>query len=266
MKSKKRKIDIKFRIMLVVLSVIILGSLVFLFYHTNEKVHFLRKYYPESKETFTFEYVIRNGDTILQGKAIIYNERGIKTVESNFVNNELKGERIHYYDNGKIESVEYIVDNKRKAEVLWNYPNGKIQKYAFFSNYKEPIFLISYDEKGPKTYEGSTIESIFHGKLSNKKQQFEEESKYFKVGDTLLHSYLIANIPDAKRSFKIENIGFENTKVKRSITPKEPTTIEVKEILTTKGKNTIKAIVKYEFKDNIMPTINDTLSFEIEVN
>lgn len=256
----------KYKITLILLSVILLGLIVFLFCYNDEKVHSLKKYYPDSKETLTFEYIIRNGDTIRQGKAIIYNEKGIKTAESNFVNNALKGKRTHYYDNGIIESIEYIVDNKRKAEILWNYPNGKIEKYAFFSKYKEPIFLISYDRKGPKTYEGATIESIYHGKLNFKKQQDAADSQYYKVGDTLLHKYLVANIPNAKRSFKIENISVDNAKVKRKITPKEPTTIEVKEILTTKGKNTIRAVVKYEFKDKIMPTINDTLSFDVEVH
>ena len=76
--------------------------------------------------------------------------------ELNFVNNTLKGEGI-YYKNGVIESKVYFIDNNRKAEIQWNYPNGEIEKYAFFSKYKEPIFLISYDEKGLTRYESHTI-------------------------------------------------------------------------------------------------------------
>jgi hypothetical protein len=256
----------KYKITLIVLSVILLGLILFLFCFKDEKVQILKRYYPDSKETFTFEYIIRNGDTIIQGKNVRYNEKGGKISEGNFVNNVPKGKFIHYYNNGKIESIEYIFDDKRKAEILWNYPNGKIEKYVFFSKYKEPIFLISYDKKGPKTYEGATIEITYHGKLNFKKQHDTADSQYYKVGDTLLHKYLVANIPDAKRSFKIENISIDNAKVRRTITPKIPTTIELKEILTTKGKNTIRAVVKYEFKDNIMPTINDTLSFDVEVH
>jgi cyanate lyase len=64
----------------------------------------------------------------------------------------------------------------------------------------------------------------------------------------------------------VESIGIDNAKVKRTITAKPPTTIEVKEILTKKGKNTIRAVVKYEFKDNIMPAINNTLSFDVDVH
>jgi hypothetical protein len=185
--------------------------------------------------------------------------------ELNFVNNTLKGEGI-YYKNGVIESKVYFIDNNRKAEIQWNYPNGEIEKYAFFSKYKEPIFLISYDEKGPTRYEGHTIENIHNGKLNSKKQSNFHSNQYFKVGDTLVHLYIVANIPNSKRSFKIENISIDKAKVKRTITQKPPTTIEVKEILTKKGKNTIRAVVKYEFKDKIVPAIKDTVSFNVEVN
>jgi len=256
----------KYKIAIIIFSVILPGLIVFLYCFKGEKIQTLKKYYPDSKETLTFEYIIRNGDTIAQGKSIIYNEKGSKISEASYVNNALKGKRIHYYDNGKIESIEYMIDNKRKAEILWNYPNGEIEKYAFFSKYKEPIFLISYDEKGPTKYDGHTIESIYHGKFNSKKQHNVEDNQYFRVGDTLIHQYLVANIPNAKRSFKVENIGIDNAKVKRTITQKPPTTIEVKEVLTQKGKNTIKTVVKYEFKDNIMPAINNTLSFDVEVH
>lgn len=264
--NKKRKMKTKYKITLIVFSIILLVLIVFLFCYNDEKTHTLKRYYPDSKETFTVEYIVRDGDTILQGKSFRYNEKGNKISESNFINNVIKGKCIYYYNNGKIESIEYIIDNEKKAEILWNYPTGKIEKYAFFSRYKEPIFLISYDEKGPTKYEGPTIESVYHGKLNSKKKHNIENNQYFKVGDTLIHQYLVANIPKAKRSFKIENIGIDNAKVKRTITSKPPTTIEVKEILTTKGKNTIRAVVKYEFKDNIVPPINDTLSFDVEVH
>ena len=81
-----------------------------------------------------------------------------------------------------------------------------------------------------------------------------------------MHQYIVANIPNAKRSFNIENISIDKAKVKRTITQKPPTTIEVKEILIKKGKNPIRAVVKYEFKDKIIPAIKDTVSFNVEVN
>ncbi len=255
-----------YKVILVIFSFASIGLLIFLFCFKDEKVPTLKRYYPQTKETFTFEYITRNGDTILQGTGIRYNEKGGKISECNFINNVIKGKYIYYYDNGKIEYIKYVLDSKRDAEIRWNYPNGEVEKYAFFSKYKEPIFLISYDKKGPTQYDGHVIESVYHGKLNSNKQHNTEDSQYYKVGDTLLHQYLIANIPNAKRSFKIENIGIDNAKVKRTITPKVPTTIEVKEVLTTKGKNTIKAVVKYEFKDNIMPPIINTLCFDVNVN
>ncbi|MFN7674622.1 hypothetical protein [Flavobacterium sp.] len=254
------------KITLITFSFILLGLIVFFFCFKDEKTHTLKRYYPDSKETYVHEYIIRNGDTIFQGKVNVFNEKGIKVAEGNLINNLPRGKFIYYYDSGKIESIKYVIDNKRNAEYLWNYPNGEIEKYAFFSKYKEPIFLISYDEKGPTKYEGSTIESIYHRKLNSKEQQNIEDNQDFKVGDTLIHQYILANIPKAKRSFKIESIGIDNIKVKRKITALPPTTIQVKEVLTTKGKNTIRAVVKYEFKDNIIPAINDTLSFDLEVH
>lgn len=255
----------KYKVTLIVFTVMFLGFILFILFFKDEKKHTFKKYYPDSKETLTFEYIIRNGDTILQGKSVVYNDKGSKTSEGNFFNNAPKGKFIQYYENGKIESIKYVIRRKKYSEIIWNYPNGEIEKYAFFSKHKEPIFLISYDEKGPIKYEGPTIEPIYHGKLNSKKQPNIKNDPHFKVGDTILHQYLIANIPQAKRSFKIENIRIDNTKVKRKIRSKPPTTVEVTEVLTTKGKNTIRAVVKYEFKDNIMPTINDTLTFDVEV-
>lgn len=239
--------------------------ILFIFFKDN-KTHILKRYYPESKEIYESEYIIRNEDTVFQGKTIIYSSKGIKIAECNFINDTLNGKYISYYDTGKIKYMKYMLNDKRKAEILWNYPNGQTEKYALFSTFKEPIFIINFDNKGPIYYEGHVLENIYFGKFNTKKKSNSCENKCYKVGDTLIHQYLVANIPDAKRSFKIESSDINNLKIKRTITQKLPTTIEVKEVLTTKGKNTIKAVVKYEFMDNIMPPIINTLSFDINVN
>lgn len=90
-------------------------------------------------------------------------------------------------------------------------------------------------------------------------------SKNLKVGDTLKYGYIIANIPNTKRSFKIENLGIDNSKVKRTQKHILPAEIDVEEVLTKKGKNTIRSIARYEFKDNITPVYNDTLIFHVNV-
>ena len=252
---------------MLVLSVVVIGLIVFLFCYNDEIVHTIKKYYPDSKETLTFDYIIRNGDTINNGKSIIYNEKGIKTSECNFVNNVLKGKRIHYYDNGKIESIEYNLDNKRKAEILWNYTNEKVKEYALYNPAGELTFNIKFNQDGTVAeYKGYPSIEIYQYKFANKERFNIKENQHLKVGDTLRYQYLVANIPNAKRSFSIENISIDNSKVKRIIKTTPPTGIDVKEVLTTKGKNTIRAIVKYQFNDKITPVLKDTTNFEVNVH
>jgi len=94
-----------------------------------------------------------------------------------------------------------------------------------------------------------------------------EEDQNLKVGDILKYQFMIAKIPNAKRSFKIENLTVsDDQKVIRTMGHIPPTTFEVQEKLIKKGKNTIRAIVKYEFTDKVTPTLIDTLSFDVMVN
>ena len=58
----------------------------------------------------------------------------------------------------------------------------------------------------------------------------------------------------------------DNEKVKRTITKKPSTGINVEEVLTKKGVNTIRAIFEYKFNDKVTPTLTDTLSFKVTVN
>ena len=86
----------KYKITLIIFSVILLGLIVFLFWCNDEKTQTLKRYYTDSKETFKVEYIVRNGDTILQGKSFRYNEKGNKISECNFVNNVIRGNYIYY--------------------------------------------------------------------------------------------------------------------------------------------------------------------------
>ncbi|MDA6072186.1 hypothetical protein NJT12_21390 [Flavobacterium sp. AC] len=60
-----------------------------------------------------------------------------------------------------------------------------------------------------------------------------------KVGDTVKYHYLVANVPYAKRNFKIENTDADNTKVKRTLKKTSQIGIDVKEVLIKSGINTI---------------------------
>ncbi|WP_246236382.1 toxin-antitoxin system YwqK family antitoxin [Flavobacterium ajazii] len=225
----------------------------------DEKVYTYEEYSSSGKLISTNEYVIRDGKSVQQGKFVNYNEKGIKIAEGNFLNNEPNGKSIYYFDNGKLESIQYKKNSKIIEESTFYNTNGLIRKYIMYNDIGEPYFIISFDEKGVKEYNGTTIKEIYQSKFSNKEQ-------FFKIGDVLRYGYILANIPNAKCNFKITNMNLDDLKVKRDIKHLPPTQIEVQEILTKIGKNTIKAIVSYEFEDKITPTINDTISFEIYVN
>ncbi|KIC02128.1 toxin-antitoxin system YwqK family antitoxin [Flavobacterium sp. JRM] len=242
----------------IVIFIILLGLVVLFFYFKDEKVHTFKEYSPSGKLISTNEYVIRNGKPIQHGKFVNYNEKGIKIAEGNFVNNEPNGKSIYYFDNGKIESIQYKKTSKITEESIFYNSNGLIRKYIFYNDLGEPYFIIDFDEKGVREFKGPTIKEIDQYNIKN--------NQHLKIGDVLKYSYIVANIPNTKRDFKIENISIDDSKVKRTIQLVPPTRIDVEEVLIKKGINTIRAIVKYEFEDKITPAINDTISFDVNVN
>jgi hypothetical protein len=128
------------------------------------------------------------------------------------------------------------------------------------------VFIIYFDEKGATKYDGYFQIETYQYKFANKKQFNITKDQNLKVGDTLKYSYLIANIPNSKRIFKIENINIDNSKVKRILKYVPPAQIDVEELLTKKGKNVIRSIVQYKFNDKVTPVFTDTLYFEVKVN
>lgn len=242
----------------VIVLVIILSLIILFFYFKDEKVYTYEEYSPSGKLISSNEYVIRNGDPILQGKSVRYNQEGIKIAEGQFVDNEPNGKFLYYFDDGKIESIQFKKNSKITEESTFYNSNSLIRKYIFYNDLGQPYFSIDFDEKGPRKYEGPTIKEIYQYRIKDDQQ--------LKVGDVLKYHYLIANIPNTKRTFKIENISLDDIKVKRTITKKIPTRIIVEEVLTKKGKNTIRAITQYKFNDNVTPAINDTIIFNVNVN
>lgn len=261
---KQMKKNYKF---LIALSVIIIGLIAIYFYNSKEEVYTLKCYDSKTKITDISEYVIRDNDTVFHGKFNQYNEKGIKIAEGNFVNGEPNGKSIYYFDDGKIKSVHYRINSKITLESCLYYPNGKIERYALYNPVGESIFIVNYDENGVvKNYDGDPQIEIYQFKFAHKKQFNIKEDQRLKVKDILKHSYIVANIPYAKRSFKIENVGVDNSKVKRTQKNILPAQIDVEEVLIKKGKNTIRSIVRYEFNDKITPVLSDTISFDVNVN
>lgn len=245
--------------------VALVGIIALFFYFKDEKADIYKEYSPSGKLISTNEYVIRYGDTILQGEFVSYNKKGIKVAEGQYVDNKPNGICSYYYDNGKIESVHYRKNSKIDLEITFYNLNGLIYKYVMFNDVGEPKFVIDFDRKAVTKYDGYATYPVNQYKLNNGKQIEFTLKDTLKVGDIIKYDYILANIPYTKRTFKIETVGIDNSKIKRTITKKAPTSIIVEEVLTQKGLNRIRAITKYTFNDKVTRVKNDTVSFDVNV-
>lgn len=245
---------------------VLLSLIVLFFFFKDEKVYSLKEYSPEGKLTGTNEYVIRDGDTVINGKFINYNEKGIKISEGQFKDNELNGICYYYYDNGKIKSVYYKKNNTVDLESTYYDEDGLIRKYIMFNDLGEPKFIIEFDKKTVKTYDGYATYPVNQYRIEKEKKYEIYTRDTLKVGDIIKYDYLLANIPNTKRTFKIETEGADNSKIKRIITKELPTHVIVEEVLTKRGLNRIKAITQYTFNDKVTRVKNDTVSFDVNVH
>lgn len=232
----------------------------------NETVYVLKEYNKDGQLLGTNEYVIRGGDTIMHGKFVNYNNRGIKISEGHFFEDEPYGECIYYNEDGNKEVVQFRKNSTLTLESTYYNPKGYIEKYIVFDDLGHSSFIITYDEKGVIRYDGYPQIEIYQYKFANKSKVNIKKEQNLKVGDTLKYSYIVANIPNATRSFEIENLNVPNSEVTRTLKNVPPAQIYVKEVLVKKGKNSIRSIVKYEFKDQVTPVFIDTISFDINVN
>jgi hypothetical protein len=249
----------------IILLAVLFGLMVLFFYFKDEKVYISEEHSPTGKLISTNEYVIRNGNTIMHGKFVNYNEKGIKIAEGQFVDGHINGKSVYYYDNGKLETIQFKKGKITLESTSYNQ-NGLIEKYIVCDDFGKSVFTIYFDEKGVTRYDGNFQIETYQYKFAHKKQFNIVQDQHLKVGDVLKYSYIIANIPNTKRSFKIENLSVDNSKTKRVLRHIEPCQLDVEEILTKKGKNTIRSIVRYEFRDKVNPVFIDTISFDVHVN
>lgn len=247
------------------LTIIVLSWLLVFFYFKDEKVYTLKEYNSTGKLLGTSEYIIRNGDTIFHGYFVNYNEKGIKIAEGQFINNEPSGICSYYYNNGKIESIYYRKDSKINLECTYYNQNGLVEKYIMCDTNGRTAFIIKFDNKTVKMYDGYSIWPVGQHKIRNRKLEEIKKGDVLKVGDTIRYNYLVANIPYTKRTFRIETVGIDNSKAKRIITSKLPAEIIVEEVLTQKGLNKIEIIAQYNFEDKLTPILDKTVSFEVNV-
>lgn len=252
------------KLIILILLVLILGFITVFYYFKDENDCTLKEYSPTGQLLGSTEYIIRNGDTVFQGKFLRFNDQGSKISEGQFKDNEPNGICSYYNGNGKLQAVHYRKNSKITLESTFYNSKGFIEKYVIYDNLGTPSFLINFDEKHVLKYEGyAIIETSLYG-FSKKSDNDKHEN--LKVGDTLKYSYIIAKIPNTERSFKIENLDIDNSKVKRTQKHIPPAQIDVEEVLTKKGKNTIRSIVQYKFNDKVTPIYIDTLSFDVYVD
>jgi hypothetical protein len=250
---------------IILLAISILG--VVCFYNNKNAVHILKEYNSKTKATDISEYFIRENDTIFQGKFTRYNEKGIKIAEGQFLNNEPVGKTYYFYEDGKLKSIYYKKNSKITEEVTEYYPNGKVKRYIMFDPFGLEAFIARYDEQGfIKSYEGYPLMEIYQYPIANMDRFRIKTNQFLKVGDILKHKYLIANIPNAKRSFSLELLGSDRLKNLRTVDSISIVQKDYGERLTKKGINKIRAIVQYEFNNKERTVIKDTVSFEVDVH
>mgnify|MGYP003531598839 FL=1 len=265
-KKRKMKVNNKIKIILVFLIIVIIGLIVFYKFFKAEKVYVFKEFNSTGQLIGTKEYVLRDGNAIIHGKFIDYNIKGIKISDGQFVNGHIYGKTSYYYDNGKIEEVHFRKNKETTLESTFYNANGFVEKYVVYDDLGNSSFIVNFDKKGVTDYSGHFQIETYQYKFANKAEFNIKENQNLKIGDKLKYSYIVANIPNAKRSFKIENISVDNSKVKRTIKKVEPCQLDVEEVLIKKGKNTIRSIVRYEFNDKVTPVFTDTLSFDVNVN
>ncbi len=264
MPNKKSKIN-KTRYLKIVMLLVVLCIIITYISSKKETIYTLKQYDSKGNLSGTNEYIISNGDTIMHGNFVNYNERGVKIAEGKFIDGHVNGVCKYYYNNGKIETQQFKKDKITLESINYDL-NGLITNYIMCDNFGRWAFKISFDNKGVTKYEGNPLLEIYQYKYAHKEQFKITEEQHLKVGGKLKYSYIVANIPNAKRSFKIENLGIDNSKIKRTQKPVLPAQIDVEEVLIKKGKNTIRSIVSYKFNDNVTPIFTDTLSFDVNVN
>ncbi len=232
----------------------IVGVCLFLYFISGDKIEILKEYDQAGNLIGTNEYFVKEGEIVMHGKFVNYNNQGVKTSEGQFLNNDIFGNCIYYFDDGKLKSVHFRKNSKVTLESTFYNSTGLLTKYVAYDNDGKPFFIIQFDEKGATRYDGNFQIAV----PPNHKH-------YLNVGDTLKYSYIVANIPGAIRNFTIENVGVHKANIGRAIRKVEPCQIDVKEVMVKKGKNTIRSMVRYEFRDNMIPIFTDTLSFDVEV-
>ncbi|OXG09578.1 hypothetical protein BC749_1011064 [Flavobacterium araucananum] len=204
------------------------------------------------------KYIIILSTVILGLIAVVFYFKDEKVYTSKEYSSDVKQKK---------EVFESVIKNEGIEEKIENFPSGKIMRYTSYDDLGIQAFTVLFDEKGNvENFKGYPLIETYQNQISRKRRLKQDVKQYLKVGDTLKYHYLIANVPNAKRNFKIENTDVDDTKVKRIVKKTSKIGIDVKEVLTKKGINTIEAVLNYEFNDKEKTSITYTEIFEVEVH
>ncbi|WP_347067849.1 hypothetical protein [Flavobacterium sp. WV_118_3] len=224
----------------------------------KNKENIIRKFSFNDGILSEYEYVIKDGDTILHGKVNLFDINGNEIGNGIYKNGKLNGEYITYFKNGKFREIRHYENDTIVGDRIYNFENGKIRKYIYHDKKGEVAFIVRFDEKGNvQSYEGHPLVDIEYFGV--------KDLNSLKIGDTLKYGYILANIPTAKSSLRIKLLDFDNSITLRRIDSKRRNTIKVQELVVKKGKNSIRAILKNEFNDSLKTSIVDSLRFDFLV-
>lgn len=248
-----------------------------LIFASCKKDKVLERINPENNQRETYNYIIKEEDTILEGESYTYNEKGNVVLKCNYKNNRLDGKLYRFFDNGKLEEVQNIRDGINEGvavsyfengkintlltyrkdtlcgDVFYNYKNGKLRKYILYDSIGKVPFIIRLDSIGKiKSYEGKPVNCFL-------------DSDKLKFGEKLKMDCMLANIPNTKR--KVEFIYSDSDKGSRNFKKRSVNYLRIEETKYKKEKNLLYVIVTYKFNSRYYnQTLKDTAFIDYYVN
>ncbi|QYS86000.1 hypothetical protein JJC03_13310 [Flavobacterium oreochromis] len=232
---------------------------------------------PENNEREIYNYIIKEGDTVLQGKSYTYNQDGALVLKCSYKNNKLDGNLYRFFDSGKLKEIQnlrngmndgiavsYFKNGKINTlltysrdtlcgDGFYNYENGNLRKYMLYDSLGKVPFIIRLDSLGRiKSYEGKPVNCFL-------------DSDKIKFGEKFKMDCMLANIPNTIR--KVEFIYSDFHKGKIKIKKSGVNYLLLEETKYKKGKNLLYVIVTYKFnKKYYNQILKDTAFIDYYVN
>jgi hypothetical protein len=243
--------------------VFVITVLALMFISCNDKIGLVKKIvFQDSIYSYgLYEYKIVNGDTVMSGNFSVFDKNGALRRKGKSVRSQFYGMYEDYYPNGKIESSRFRKSNKDIGEVTWFRTDGSLDTYNFYDDLGSVNFVAKYNKMNVlESCNGLILFEVYQFKLNK-----QDKKKVYEIGDKVKYQFMFPNIPNTERDFHFELLGYDNSKIERFVKKIEPVTLDVEEKAVKKGENTIRAYIKYKFKDERKTILADTVSFSFYV-